>query len=1166
MRLTGGYPGAIGAVLARCTSADSGDADFERVAGLVPLPEKRMLALSELEPEAQRILGLCAVGDGMIDERLWPELAIEKDATSLLMSKGFFVREPHGYKLIRAGEAPQVLEALGHGLAAELHRSMAMQALKQGNAAEPLAFDYRAKASYHLACAGEREQAAQLLWDAAQHSLSRPQSWCRAADILADQDCSASVALSAALIHEAAGHPERAIALLDAHLRTIDESHLRKRVLQALGSCNIKCGRAVVAIGHLRAALSEDNDGASRAVTADLLSRALIQSGAHKQAVALAQGALGWTENSAVQADLHEDIGVASSYLGDNDAAQRHLQTAAALQHSNTTPRSLVGTLCYQAIHQYRVGNVSGAAQGYRSALAIAQEHGLSDQIASAALNLGTACHQQGEWGEALEAYEKGWHVAVALGQSYAEMACHFNLAQLYADLGAFERADLYADKTQLAAHAAGNAFFEGAAYTVKAEVALARGTPSTAEELLRHARELFLGAGAMREVAEVDVHLSDVALATRKVEEAEQLVSTAASAARSLQALDLDARVALMRGKVMLTRGDFGAARLALEDARQSATKAGLQDLVACAEAALSQAWEHLGASASAQHHLANARQLWERACVSLSPAMRDLFWQHPKRKKTEKLPERQPSNRERNLERLLEINRKLNSSLNVSDVLRCTMDAAIELTQAERGFVILRESEGAFRVPVARNLDREHVGKSHAKFSRTIAEQVIKSGEPVVAVDAATDARFRNQKSIHAMRLRSILAVPIRSPDGILGALYLDNRFSRETFKQVDVDLLFAFSDQVAIALSNARLHDALARRTAELEAERQRVEALLQGQAEQIDRLKAEVHNKQEVLEHRYNHNNIIGRSAGMRQLFAKLDRVIDSSVTVLIEGESGSGKELVARAIHFNGPRSQGPFVALNCAAMPGTLVESELFGHERGAFTGALQARQGLMQRATGGTLFLDEIGEMALEVQAKLLRVLQEREVRPLGAQDATPVDFRLIAATNRHLEAEVAEGRFRQDLFYRIGVVTLAIPPLAARSEDIPDLVRSILERIAKQFGRPVPSVEPRAMQRLLKYSWPGNVRQLENVLTSAMVLARGDVLRAEDIDLEAAQGGGHCRTRKDHESKEGRLMLEVLARTKWNVAEAARTLGIPRGTFYRKLKRHGIAVGPAK
>jgi two-component system, NtrC family, response regulator AtoC len=314
-------------------------------------------------------------------------------------------------------------------------------------------------------------------------------------------------------------------------------------------------------------------------------------------------------------------------------------------------------------------------------------------------------------------------------------------------------------------------------------------------------------------------------------------------------------------------------------------------------------------------------------------------------------------------------------------------------------------------------------------------------------------------------------------------------------------------------------------------------------------------------------------LIGKSPAMREIFALIKRIAHTRSSVLITGESGTGKEVVARAIHFHGDRSEKPFVPINCTAIPEGLLESELFGHVRGAFTGAHASKRGLFEKADGGTLFLDEVGDMGLGLQGKLLRVLQDREIRPVGGTQSLRVDVRIIAATNRDLGAEIAAGRFREDLFYRLDVIPVHIPPLRERAEDIPALVEGFLRRHADGRRR---FFSPEAMERLIVHPWRGNARELENVVERALALSDEETLAPEDIPLpggparEAPRGedflaaaAAHGMTL--HELSE-RYTEQVLRATGGNKVQAARILGIDRKTLYRRAEREARTAAPKK
>jgi two-component system, NtrC family, response regulator HydG len=313
-------------------------------------------------------------------------------------------------------------------------------------------------------------------------------------------------------------------------------------------------------------------------------------------------------------------------------------------------------------------------------------------------------------------------------------------------------------------------------------------------------------------------------------------------------------------------------------------------------------------------------------------------------------------------------------------------------------------------------------------------------------------------------------------------------------------------------------------------------------------------------------RFDRRNLIGRSEAMMRLLDMVSQVAPSEATVLITGESGTGKEMIAGAIHYNSVRKNGPFVKINCAAITETLLESELFGHEKGAFTGADRRKEGKFRQADGGTLFLDEVSEMALSMQVKLLRVLQEREITRVGGDEAIKVDVRVIAATNRDLIKEITTGRFREDLFYRLNVVTLQLPPLRERREDIPLLAQHFLKSFAEKNRKAIKGFSPRAMDRLLRYSWPGNVRELMNTVERDVVLSRSEYLDEEALSpiLESALPAEEVKqdliADASLESVEKATILKTLDEAGGNKSEAARRLGITRRTLHQKLKKYGM------
>jgi len=314
--------------------------------------------------------------------------------------------------------------------------------------------------------------------------------------------------------------------------------------------------------------------------------------------------------------------------------------------------------------------------------------------------------------------------------------------------------------------------------------------------------------------------------------------------------------------------------------------------------------------------------------------------------------------------------------------------------------------------------------------------------------------------------------------------------------------------------------------------------------------------------EKLGSSFDRNRIIGHSPAINQLLTTVSQVAPSEATVLILGESGTGKELIAAAIHYNSPRRQGPFIRINCGAITETLLESELFGYEKGAFTGADRRREGKFVQASGGTIFLDEITETSFAMQVKLLRVLQEREITRVGGMEAIPVNVRIIAATNRDLYRLVTEGKFREDLYYRLNVVTLKVPPLRERQEDIPLLAHHFLEEFAARNRKSIRGFTPQAMDLLMKYPWPGNVRELMNAVERAVVLTRSDFITPEDLSLPSlnTERENNVPDALPLEEMEKKTIMRTLAKAGGNKSEAARRLGITRRTLHLKLKKYGL------
>ncbi|MBI4614461.1 MAG: sigma 54-interacting transcriptional regulator [Planctomycetes bacterium] len=516
--------------------------------------------------------------------------------------------------------------------------------------------------------------------------------------------------------------------------------------------------------------------------------------------------------------------------------------------------------------------------------------------------------------------------------------------------------------------------------------------------------------------------------------------------------------------------------------------------------------------------------------------------------------------------LARVVEVATMLAGETDPERLLARILDAAIDLSGAERGFLV-RTDPGGFRISAARNLERSTLERSIDQISRTICAEVAKTGAPLVLADAGRDSRFREAGSVIDLALRSVLCLPLAHQEEILGVLYLDNRFAKGIFGSADAAALGAFASSAAVSLQQARLLARLVQREREIAEMNRSLELSLDERTRELATVKETLATRQAEFETRYSYGRILGKSEAMQKVFRLLDKIVPTDVPVILQGESGTGKELVARAIHFGGPRKAGPFVSLNCAAVAEPLLESELFGHEKGSFTGATEPKKGLFELASGGTLFLDEVADMPAAMQKSLLRALQEGEIRRVGGKDMIRVDVRIVAATNADLRELVEEEGFRADLYYRFAGVTIELPPLRRRPEDIPLLAQALLEETCRDQGREA-ALSPEALRVLLAHPWPGNVRQLANEIRRAVAVG-GESIGPDDFSPEltrrtpppALEGPvGEATLKVLVEALERKAILDVLARAGGNKTNAAKILGLSRPGLRKKMARYGI------
>jgi len=975
-----------------------------------------------------------------------------------------------------------------------------------------------------------------------------------------------------AQLYISTGRYEEALELLEGDRHQL----LRAELLQKRGDY----GQAEELLQRLIPTLSVDTE---RRKAAALLARLMLGQGRPAEALEVAQA---HQPDEGVDPALQEASGLARVYLGDLEGADRIFAEGERALGAAGDERQLARFFDFRGMVAFFGGHHQRAAALYGKALELAERAGDVHGGTTYRANLGAVELQLGRLGAALVHFTRAGRDLARLARNTELASTLCNLANLFTLLGDLDAAEGIVQRARTEADRLDSRHTAGFVAMLEGDL-LRRGHGRAgeaeklggAEDRYRLALATFGQVGAAREQVDCRLALVEVLVLGGRAEESRRMLE------------ELWAEHPDRRGEVAM-----GWVRLDLAHEGESLPE-GIEQVLASHCGALEEqgarkdlwrAGALLGALLAHRGRRGAARQVLRRAKITLEEIVSETpevyreqmardpdagqlaaEWRQLLEGQEEALPAPASSTSavlydRRWVRRILTLNKRLNSELRLPRLLELIMDTAIELTEAERGFLLLRGDEGELSIKVARNIDQRSLDGDELSLSRSIAEQATLKGEPVVAIDAAEDQRFQEALSVSDLRLRSVLAVPLLLKGRAVGTIYVDHRLRQGAFGEEEVSLMQDIAEQAAIAMENARLLTENQGKAEEIERLNCELQRKVDSQQQELLQAREELRSSRKALKLRYDYGNIIGQTPKMLEMFQLLDRVTETDLPVVVQGDSGTGKELVARAIHHNGPRSSGTFVGENCAAIPETLLESILFGHVKGAFTGAERDRKGLFEVASGGTLFLDEVGEMSPAMQTKLLRVLQDGELRRVGGTQIITTDVRVIAASNRDLSQLVKEGRFREDLFYRLNVIQIRIPPLRDRRGDIPLLVEHFLVKHSKQVER---RVSPDAMALLMGYPWPGNVRELENEVMRAAAL--GDALLGPD-DLSPQIAAAvplvlsdpddlDLRARVEHLERE--LIQRAIRKTGGNHTQSAKMLGLSRYGLLKKLQRYGFA-----
>ena len=1041
---------------------------------------------------------------------------------------------------------------------------------------------------------------------------------------------------------DATSHDLLASALARASARTEQDTNTRVEI--ALLRARLEHGRGLHRQGLAfldDSALELDKSKPSRGqVTKLALWRAqlTLSSGDYEGAIAHAEhglgelGVLGRTSGDFGGTELTSDIAHLSiikhgarALRGDIKAVNELQKLLPVLERDEIPAMLRARANAYIAIGLKYNAEREASTEAYLRALEHIERAGLDAELPLYLLNVGTAYHSQGKLGLAREYYARGMRIAQETTRPTTRLLLLSNSAAIDVLLGRFDEASALLERALELARAHELESHELMTRSYQASLAAMRGEHEEAISLLE---KCFAMGGAPPPAAHVDLlltmaearlSLDDLATASTQLNEARDLIDTHALAALEDHHDILEAMLGWREGGSLEVMTGIEKFRKALHHALESTNyslvlkyspvlfervqQESLEELVDEVTSLNLQARNAVASGLGKELREDFFANYPDLTTLTSNASMRRGSQPETVPRRTRRGTASEGEGHEGGLierfYRMLSLNEIILHQHDPEKLWRRALEIAISLSGAERGFLLLDEAEGdgervgGFLIAASQDIDGDPIPRPHLKASLTIAEEAARTGRTVATVNAREDERFNAALSVVDLDLTSVLCVPVRDASGLLGALYIDHRFHPGIFQGETRRMMEAFGHQLAIGITNTRRLEQLEGTVKQLEEAKRELdtllgerEAMLEGLEERVAMLSEEVERQRDsrVSGLRAAFPDIAYTSSVMERLLQRVERVARSDIPVVIHGESGVGKELIASAIHSASPRSPGPFIPVNCGAIPESLFESELFGHVKGAFTGATRDREGLFKAANGGTIFLDELGEMPLAMQVKLLRVLQERKVRPVGATRAEPIDVRIVAATNRNLDVMIAEGTFREDLFYRLAAFTVTIPALRERREDIPLIAHRLLTRISPEtIGREL-KLSPGAAHLLGECQWPGNVRQLENTLRAACVMCEGDLIterelatmiqlrsRAGNESAATQENGNKPSVRREKEktraSRRGRKpkakkqdVLDALEAAGEDYAAAAEILGVSERTLYRYINRYDL------
>ncbi|MHC4780419.1 MAG: sigma 54-interacting transcriptional regulator, partial [Planctomycetota bacterium] len=833
-------------------------------------------------------------------------------------------------------------------------------------------------------------------------------------------------------------------------------------------------------------------------------------------------------------------------------------------------------------------GRLAASEEVLREALVLARGVGDRSTEMKALSELGETLLRRGKIAESLTALNRALSLNQGIRSLLDEMTLKIRLSEVLEWVGESGRAARLADEALAQSKTSGASRHRGLALLRAATVEAFGGDGPRSQEMLDEAKEIFQRIGSVPDMARVRLQRAVQFLREGDARGALAETTSLSSSRTGMRGLSLRSKI--LEARALGARGNPGKGVKFLEPLLGEVERIGSLQIEWAFHETMAVLHGECGATCESDLHR-NAAQVivtelgaglpgnfasalaarlgrpmtlrFDANGTSLPPAVR-----------TDQCGAL-PLERGDRARAVLQVCRRFNLKGSQSDLLETILDAALSVFDGKRGFLVLG-SRGALEARVSRNFISDD--RSEIEISQSITLDVIEKGKALQLANALTDERFGLEQSVHDLGLKSVMCAPLRSSGKIIGGVYLDNPERESAFEEEDLEWLEALADLAGIAIEDGRLFEKVQEQEGLLQESNLGLQEEVRTQTIELADIREQLRVNQRVLRDRFAYANIVGRSEAMERVFDLLDRITDSDLPVVIQGETGTGKELVAKVIHYGGRRKDGPFVGVNVAAVQESLLESELFGHVKGAFTGATRDSAGLIVSANEGSLFLDEIADMTPALQAKLLRALQEEEVRPVGGKTHVPVDVRIICATNVDLASLAQSGRFRNDLFYRLNVLAVTLPPLRDRAGDVPLLATHFLKAALKREGKDPDNLQlsSQSLETLGRFSWPGNVRQLKNLMERIAVFSRVKRISPRHLvdhleDLRGSLETGHSgRASSTVDFKEARgrfekdFIVSLLQKCHGNVSGAAREANLDRKYLYKLMKKHDIDPGP--